>query len=104
MTHFSTGSVGDIEALSLYRRVGVERHVQPVVSGHDRVRQTAATQPSQLASASVVSVEDFQTVIRALHVRFQLEVVERLRADIITQYANVRHQCIKRIVAEPLMR
>ena len=72
--------MGDVEALALNGRVGVEGHVQSVAGGRDWVRQTAAAQSSQLASARVVSVEDFQTVVRAFHVRLQLKVIERLRA------------------------
>jgi len=70
--------VCNVEALALYGRVGVERHIEPVAAGNDWVGQSAAAQPAQLARARVVSVEDFQTVVRALHVRFQLEVVECL--------------------------
>jgi len=84
----STGSMGDVEALALYGRVRVEGHVQTVSGRHDRVRQTAAAQSSQLAAAGVVTVEDFQTVIRALHVRLKLEVVERLRVYIATISIN----------------
>jgi len=71
--------MGNVEALALYRRIGVECHVQSVAGGHDWTRQTAATQPAQLASTRVVSVEDFQTIVRAFHVRLQLKVIERLR-------------------------
>jgi len=75
----------DVESFALYRRVRVERHVQSIAGRYDRVWQTAATQSTQLTSARVIAVKDLQTVIRALHVCFQLEVVERLQhVDIIT--------------------
>jgi len=70
--------MGDVEALALYGSIRIEGHVQTVAGRHDRVRQTAATQSTQLAAVGVVTVEDFQTVVRALHVRLELEVVESL--------------------------
>ena len=76
--------MGDVEALALYGRIRIEGHVQTVAGRHDRVRQTAATQSTQLAAVGVVTVEDFQTVVRALHVRLELEVVECLRVYVVT--------------------
>jgi len=73
-----TCGVSDVESLALYGRVAVEGHVEPVAGRDDRVRQAAAAEPTQRTSSRVFAVEYLQTVVRALHVRLQLEVVERL--------------------------
>lgn len=74
--------MSDVKAFTLYRRVSVEGHVKSVAGGHYRVGQSAAAQTTKLTSTHVISVEDLQTVVRALHVRLQLKVIERLRATI----------------------
>lgn len=73
--------MGNIEALALHRGIGVESHVEPVAGGDDWVWKTAATQSAELTGASAVPVEDFQTIVGALHVRFQFKVVERLHVE-----------------------
>ena len=83
--------MGNVEALALYGCVGVERHVEPAAGGHDRARQTTAAQPSQLTRARILAVEDLQSIVRAFHVRFQFEVVERLHADITTTINTHAH-------------
>ena len=83
--------MGDVEALALDGRVGVEGHVQSVAGRHDRVRQTAAAQSGQLARARVRPVEDLQPVVRALHVRLQFEVVERLHAGVVAVRVEHTH-------------
>jgi len=86
-----TGGVGNVKAFPLYGRVGVECHVQFVTGWHNRVWKPTAAQPSQLPGAHVVAVEDFQTVICTLHVRFQLKVIERLYAQISSDNTSNHH-------------
>lgn len=59
-----------MEAFPLDRGIGVKDHVHLVAAGGNRVGQLAPTVPPQAVAVDVLTIKDFNVVVRALLVGF----------------------------------